>query len=416
MSHQRRTIALAALAALFSTPGLAQDTGGPALSLSGFGTVGAVKTNNSDADYVIPGQPDGAGKSVDFGVDSKIGVQATATFNPMFSATAQVLSKHNSEGKWTPGLEWAFGKAKLGDKFSLRVGRMGAPFFMVSDFRDVGYTNTWIRPPLDVYGQITFSHFDGADLLYSSSIGDTNVTAQFFAGSSKVKYANGARPELKRIVGVNASAEIGPVTLRAGHAQGKFSVTRSQRLDQLFNGLRTVAALPVGLGSLGSLADDLEADSKDATFTGIGASLDWNNIVGSAEYTRRRTDSFLADTTGWYLTGGYRFGTWTPYVTLSKLKQDSDSSKTLPAAPIPQLAGTMAALSKGVNDTLSSVGQKTVAAGVRWDAMKNIAVKAQFDHIKPDARSSGQFVVREGKSGLNGKSVNVYSVAVDFVW
>lgn len=388
----------------------AEETAEPSMvSFSGFGTVGAVKTNTDLGTYGIFPQEGGARKKVDYGVDSKLGLQVSATPNSVFSLTAQILTKRNGEGNWNPELEWGFAKIKLGEGFSVRVGRTGTPYFLVSDFRDVGYANTWLRPPVDVYGQVPLSHLDGVDVSYQGSIGDTNVNAQVFTGSTSGKMFGG-EAKLKHGIGFNATAEYGPVTLRLGHMQGKLSMSGNSGLDGLFAGLRQAGQSP-GLEALVPLAEELDTSDKAASFSGIGLAIDWNDFVGTAEYTKRRVDAFFADTTGWYVTLGRRYGVWTPYVTISRLSQDSPtSSSVIPTGIDPgldQLAG-------GVNTLLASVGQKTTAIGLRWDARKNLAVKAQFDRIKVDAGGGGLFT--DVKPGFGANPVNVYSLAVDFVF
>ena len=44
----------------------------------------------------------------------------------------------------------------------------------MSDFRDVGYANTTVRPNLDVYGQVPVSYFDGADAAYQMDVGNSD--------------------------------------------------------------------------------------------------------------------------------------------------------------------------------------------------------------------------------------------------
>ena len=50
--------------------------------------------------------------------------------------------------------------------------------------------------------------------------------------------------------------------------------------------------------------------------------------------------------------------------------------------------------------------------GVRWDAWRNVAIKAQYDSIK--TTGAGQFY--NVQPGFNNERVGVYSVAVDFVF
>jgi hypothetical protein len=96
-------------------------------SLSGFGTLGLVRTSTDDAQFALFGQTRGADKDVSAEVDSKLGVQVGAKFNDMLSGTVQVLTKSNGKGNFTPGVEWAFLKAQVTPGLSLRAGRMGAP-------------------------------------------------------------------------------------------------------------------------------------------------------------------------------------------------------------------------------------------------------------------------------------------------
>lgn len=383
--------------------GGAQAEGESPFTFSGFATLGLVKTNTDAGQYAISGQPRGADKSASGEVDSKIGVQLTARANKMFSGTVQVLSKQNGDGSFRPEFEWAYAKAQVLPSLAFRLGRMGGPFFAVSDFRDVGYANTWLRPPADVYGQVSFSHFDGADGTYQTSIGGASLTAQLFGGKSTATYT-GVQLKYEEMVGVNTSVELdGGITLRFGHVQGKLTV-ESATLAGLVGILRTTPFASVG--------NELDATKKKATFTGFGAAYDSGNLILNAEYTMRRTDSYVADTDGWYGTVGYRVQKFTPYLTISQVKfKDANVTNTIPAG-VPSLAP----LKGAVDATLAStrLNQKTSAVGVRWDAYRNLALKAQFEHVRPEG--NGMFVKVQPGFGTNGMSVNVYSLAVDIVF
>ena len=375
----------------------------PSFSFSGFATIGVVSTDTNDAQYVIAGQPHGATKSKASGeVDSKIGVQGTAKLNSMFSGTVQLLSKQDGNGSYTPEVEWAFAKAQILPSLSIRVGRMGAPLFAVSDFRDVGYANLWLRPPQDVYGQVPISHFDGADVIYQMPVGSTTVTAQLFGGKSSAVFEH-TDLHFKNQIGFNLTAELdNGLTLRVGHVQGKLTVD-SATLSQLVGVLQATPFASVG--------NELDATNKKASFSGVGVSYDQNNIVGSFEYTKRKTDSYVSDTTGWYATLGYRFGKVAPYLTVSQVKQDSNNvNNTIPTGLSPQLN----VLKATVDGTLASqaLNQKTTGIGVRWDFFRSMALKAQYESVRPDG--PGTFA-QPGATFGTGR-VNVYSVAVDMVF
>jgi hypothetical protein len=162
-------------------------------------------------------------------------------------------------------------------------------------------------------------------------------------------------------------------------------------------------------------------EDTNASFTGVGLSYDQHNIVASAEYTKRRiSGGYVSDTTGWYTTLGYRFGAWLPYVGYGKVKVDD------PNATLPTVSAALNSAVAAVQATLNTqkVSQKTVSAGVRWDAMPGVAVKAQYDRVSKPSDSYGMFLasdplrdVATGSAFLKAKkTINVMTVSVDFVF
>lgn len=371
-------------------------------SLSGFGTLGAVKSSTDAAVFKQTYQTRGARTDWSSEVDSRLGVQLTGKFSPMFSATAQVLAGQNGDGNYTPKLEWGFGKAQITPALSLRVGRMGAPFFAVSDFRHVGYANLWVRPPADVYFQVgSFSYFDGADVTYQANVGGATLTGTLLAGSASTKVSR-TPVKLRKTVGMNFTAEFdNGVALRFGHVDTRITVDS----PDLIGLVATLASTPWA-----SVGQQLSGDNKKASFTGVGASYDNGSLVLATEFTKRKTETYIADTTGWFVSAGYRIDKFTPYVVVSQIKvDDANVVNTIPAG----LPGAAGALKPGVDGLVAgqNVAQKTQAFGVRWDAYRNIAVKGQYERIKPE--TIGFF---GSAANLNGARVNVYSMVVDFVF
>ena len=397
------------LAALAGACGLASSAAhadafswDPSWAFSGFGTVGYVQTNTDAGLYAGPGQSGGAGKDGTFGVDSKIGGQINAKANNVFSATVQVISERDGDGNFKPSVDWAFVKAQVTPGLSLRAGRIGAPLFAVSDFRNIGYSNLWLRTPVDVYGQVAFSHFDGGDAIYQDTIGSTTVTGQVYYGRTN-SVSDGTPIHVKQETGVNVTVEFDDgITLRAGRVQGKLTAD-SASLDQL---VAILSATPFA-----AVGQEVSVQSKDASFTGFGIGYDHDNWVASAEYTKRKTSSYVSSTTGWNATLGYRVGKFTPYASVSQIKVDnSNVNNTIPAS-VPQLAPLAAAVNGLIAN--QNLAQKTDSVGLRWDAYKNIDVKVQYDRIKPGAGAKGLF--NRVTSPLPS-SVSVYSVAVDFLF
>ncbi|MDM5176952.1 porin [Massilia sp. DJPM01] len=393
----RLTLATAILAA-FSLSSHAADA--PTVTISGFGTAALTATDTDDVEYARFNQAAGVGKSPRAGVDSNFGIQGTARMNDWLSFTAQGLARKNARDSYGAELSWAFAKFKVSDEISIRVGRIGMPIYMISDFRQVGYANTMIRPSQEVYGQIYGDSYDGVDAMYQHNFGDTTVTAQIGVGTMSARITDNNRIKYKPATTVNIVAENGPFTVRFGRADAKVSVEDSESIDGLIATLHKVG--------MSKVANDLSVTDVDGSFTSLGFTMDYKNILVQGEYAVRKTDSLtLPDTSSYYAMLGYRFGKVTPYYYYGTVKQDSARTYTgLPAS------GPLAALGAGVNVAIKAGLQTSNALGVRWDFHKSAALKVQVDRIKP-RDGAGTFL--RAKPGFSD-TVNVYAAGIDFVF
>ncbi len=390
--------ALALLAACAALPSHAED--GPAITISGFGTAALTMSDTDQAEYIRPGQAAGVRKDPRPGVDSNFGVQATAKWNETVSFTAQGLVRKFATDQYGAELAWAFAKLKASDDFSLRAGRVGLPIYMISDFRNVGYANTMLRPPAEVYRQVSVDHVDGVDVVYQHSFDDTTVTAQFALGKSKNKQPGNSYIDFSTVTALHLLVENGPFTYRFGRADAKFSVKDNAGLTGLNATLRAVG--------LGGVADDLKIDDVKGSFTSLGMTMDYKNFLIQAEYAKRKTDSLIVhDSSSWYAMFGYRYGKFTPYYMYGDVKQDSRNEySTLPTS------GPLAPLGAAVNSTIKAGLQSSNAVGLRWDFYKAAALKLQIDRISP-RNGAGAFI--NAAPGFKGP-VNVYAVGIDFVF
>lgn len=397
MNHPLRSILVTALIAGFALTSHAAD--GTTMTVSGFGTAAVTVTDTNDAQYARPLQLKGATKSPRSSVDSNLGIQATAKFNDRVSVTAQGLARENGRGFFGTELAWAFVKVKISDSLSIRLGRVGAPVYMISDFRNVGYANTMIRPPAEVYRQVNFDSFDGGDVLYQHSFGDTTVTAQAAIGNVKSAVSEKARVTFRPATALNLAIEHGPFTVRLGHAFGKFTLKNSVSYDGLLTSLNRFGFKAV--------ADQIDITDVDSEFNSVGFTMDHNNFLMQTEYAKRTSESRVAaDTSSYYAMFGYRSGKFTPYYSVASVKQDVPRTFGMPTTG--RFASLTAGTLLGTNAPLTT----THAIGVRWDFKKSAALKAQLDHVKPEDGAGG-FV--NPKPGFTGP-VNVFAVGVDFVF
>jgi hypothetical protein len=137
-----------------------------------------------------------------------------------------------------------------------------------------------------------------------------------------------------------------------------------------------------------------------------------------AEWGRVNTHSVLGETTGWYVSSGYRFGVITPYTTYAQVRPNSsirDPGLDLSALP-PSLAAPAAALNAGLNASLATVAsQRTVSLGARFDVRRNVDLKLQCDRINLGANSQG-WLTNLQPGFRPGSSLTLVTLNLDFVF
>lgn len=426
MKQRFTPLALACLCcAAASSPALAQSLSDT--KVSGFGTLGVVHSSEKQADYVTTVfQPSGAGHSdsTSFDPDTKLGLQVNAPFTPNLSAVVQVVSQHQYDHSYRPRIEWANLKYQINDAFSVRAGRIAVPAYLLSESRYVGYSFPWVRTPIEVYNVQPISSNDGIDATWRTQFGEVNNTLQGYFGQAKAKLSSG-EVESNPAWGFNDTVEFGSWTLRASYSSSKVDMDLPS-LAPLFAGLQQFAdganAVPLppfqaaGAQAL-ALIDKYELRDVKINAWSVGANYDPGNWFLMGEYYGFSGNSFLADSSSWYVSGGYRLGAITPYFTYSTTKAKIDYEAGIDTTGAEPLAAAAAGLTAGLNATLEQFNatQHSTALGVRWDFMRNVALKAQYDRVQPGKRSNGRFV--NPQPGYEqGKSANVYSVALDFVF
>jgi hypothetical protein len=410
--YRSPAITTATIALVFGLGPGAAGAALPDIDVSGFGTAGFAITDTSKATFVrSQEQPVGVDESGDVGLDSLLAVQATVHLNDMFSATGQAMVRRLFTTGFEVDVPVFFAKADLTHDLALRVGRIQLPVFMSSDYRQVGYSNTWVRPPVEVYGMIPFDTDDGADLLYRTTLGPVDISAQTFYGKTDATVANTAQTlssttaastvtiQARRNWGVNVNMTVGPLTLRAGRNQSSFtsvSDTTSQFLAAI-----SAAGFP-------ALASRLNPVSVPFEFTDYGFSFDGTHVTLQGEIVKETIGGYVSSADGQYLLAGYRLRKFTPYAMFARQKITSARTDTT----IPPV-GNLIPLAQGVNQLINSVGadQHTTSAGLRWDLHESMDLKLQVDRVSPQGGGLFIFV----KPGFHGP-VDVASLTLDFVF
>ena len=73
-------------------------------------------------------------------------------------------------------------------------------------------------------------------------------------------------------------------------------------------------------------------------------------------------------------------------------------------------------LNAALNAILGSIPvQSTTSAGVRWDFIKNVDLKLQYDHTRLGEGSPG-LLINLQPGFRPGGTVDLFSAAIDFIW
>jgi hypothetical protein len=354
----------ASLLALVSVLGHADaiDTIDRYVTFSGFGTLGVVHSDYSQADFIANVvQPRGAGfHSWSATPDSDLGGQAKFTLTDSLSGVLQVLSRDDANGQWKPTVEWANLQYEITADLKVRVGRMVLPTYEYSDTQYVGYSLPWVRIPIEIAYTDAGLHSDGLDVLYRVKTGSVTQNLQLQWGHTTVDLPGA------EFTSTTASVVIFSDTLQYGDTSLRLVYQKYSSANYLPAKLRV---------------------------TGAGLTYDpgaWF-VTADSNYSQ---DKFFGNLFAWYVSGGVRLGRFAPYAIYS----------------------TTHALTVGTSGLQALGNDHTVAAGVRWDFAKNVDTKLQFQQVTIDSLDDTASFANVGPSARIGDKAHVLSLTLDFVF
>lgn len=388
-------------------------------SVSGFGTFGIVHSDSDKADIVRDLlQKDGVGYShgFDTGLDSLLGLQLNVNLTPTLDGAVQVVARRTSSD-FRPDLTWAFARYSVNDHAQVRVGRLGFDAYLLADSRNVGYSYQWVRPPIDYFGSLIISYFDGADSILSLPVGEGAIRAKIFTGRAREKTSTGNPFNPSEVISLEGSSITG------GHIEyqnqewvARIGYSRIRLQNEFPSLIPVIAALKSPLitainPQTAVLADDIAVQDKHISYLSGGVAYDSGPIQAQFMLSKIQSESlsFPGDIAG-YATVGYRINKWTPYVTFSAVTDDDKRRPIgLPSGVSPSIDALIAAVQFATTHQLNK--QHTLSFGARYDLSEKVDIKAQFDHIE----NSQRLLIRNEQAGWDGKA-NLISIAVNFIF
>lgn len=419
----KKTMWAALLAGLFSAgQASAEGVDQTQLNFSGFGTIGGTHSNSREADVeetlVFPSGA-GATKATSYGIDTRLGLQASAKINNELSGIVQVVVDRRWDNLYTPQIEWANLKYDINKDWYVRAGRVVAPVFMYSEQRNVGYSLATVRVPYDVYSLNPVTHLDGVDVGGRVALGGGILSAQVTGGRAKLRLSVPVEVSGSSVM-FNSTYEIDNSTFRFGYSKYKLDFLGINQVGNIFDLYRQSVA---GLGNALQYPPEsanVKFSNVPARIMGAGYAYDNGKLLVQTEYVSRRSPGVVVqDGDAWYALGGYRLGKFTPYVAYSSIKSKEPAAHS-PAVGFGGISDMAAMVINMVDDEYNQHNeQNRLSLGVRYDFYRNFALKVQMDHIRKPATPAvnvGLFSNTSAAFNAGDRSVNLLTVNLDFVF
>jgi hypothetical protein len=380
-----------------ATDGLASK-----LKIDGFVSAGFGIMEDDDFSY------DRIAETGSFDADGVMGLQVEGRVNDTTRGVVQLVGRSNEED-FDITAEWAYVGLKLTDNGELRVGQQRFPFFLMSEYIEVGYAYPWAKPPVEVYVPGMPSSYNGVSWHQDIEAGDFTHTVMGYWGNDRFSSAGGTFT-LDNSVGLSWTGSTG---------NWQFGATVSQG-ESTFNGglFDTLAAV----GAVAPLDDAL------GEYGGLSIQYDNGKLLVMAEATEIRVEGYFADTAQEYVTVGYRIGKVLPTITYGASRvTDADQRPDNPLLPLMCAGpGTLCLDAAGTiplpPDTLSRLldsPQDSVTLGARIDVSRNTAVKVDWTHVLDTHGTFGLFSRNDGNifyGALPGDDLDAFRVVVDVVF
>jgi hypothetical protein len=307
------------------------------------------------ADYPLVGVYE---EEISFKPDTLFGIQFSADLMEGLSATAQVVSRGAND--FSADFEWAYVSYELNDNWTFQGGKKRLPLYYYSDFFDVGYAYTWIRPPADNYTWQIFN-YTGVSALYSYLVGDWTVSGQVYYGLEE----SDPNKLLSEFFFLESTREIwkdiGGIVVQFNRDWLDIRLTHMQYTNERY---------------IGDVQQEWDGSTeRTGKFYGLSVNIDYENFILLTELNRLALQGDDLDT--YLITLGYRISDFTPYVSYSDF-----------------------------NDGVGGEVHNTTSFGVRWDFHPSAALKVQYDDVE-DNGGPGLKVAGDAKA---------VSVGIDLVF
>ncbi len=368
------------LSAVFFIFVLTSNINAREIEITGYASLIGTYTDEKDVTYLN----EFAQNYIDFTHHSHIGLQFNTEIIKNLELSLTLLSEGQED--YQTRATWFYATYAISKDTSFRFGRLKLPFYLVSNYIDIGNAYPWVTPPDEVYNTNIINSPEGVEYVYETDFYNSVLSFNTYIGSDRSseylapsfiddstvntnnKYATGdkIKYESHELFGAAINIASEHITFQITHNQ---TVIASHELN--------ITKSRVSLGSFGLI-------------------LDYDQFVLYSEFTHRDSEaslqSIFPDQNSKYITLGYKISKYMPYI-------------------------TYATIDKGKTKSKYSLVQQTSTIGLRYDVNPKMAIKIQASKIKPDYSDGNT-----GRYGLFDKALTadkeptVVSMSVDILF
>ena len=323
---------------------------------------------------------------LEFDKNSLYGIQISSHLGDGLSVVGQLIARGTENYK--PEFEWMYASYNLTPTLNMKIGRVRTPFYMFSEYLEVGYTYQWIRPPVEVYAA-AITNMDGVSFLYNMPIG--NIDSQYMITiGNREDFSNDPTAtvsDYKPLIAANAEFEFGPYTTKLIYTQGDISFN-SPAIDGATAALSTDTAF----------AKYATIENSPVVFSGFAFIVDMSPIAVMFEYASIDFEEliFVGDETRMLAAFTYSLNDENA-VTYSWSSNEKESETGLLA----KLDGTNASIATHqfvVNGSLAAIDSEvtTHTLGYRHDFHDSAAAKIEFISTEDSKKDTEATLIRFG--------------------
>lgn len=334
---------------------------------------------------------------------SRAGVQFNAAISDQTSATVQILAR--GKDHYDAEVQWAYLSHDLSPSVTVRGGRMVLPFFMHTQYSNVGYAYHWAVLPGEAYDVVPFDTMEGVDLSWNVNTGPVSHRLNVYGGATDVPSFSLPAPvvyEVSDLTGINLTSQWRDWTSWLSYSHAEVTLD----LSPLAVPIAEAQDPPVPPSAiLPMLAEPVSLDDANTYISSVGLQYDNGSLLLMAERTQLGIEGWFPTKWGGYVSAGYRFGKWLPHVTWGAANAHGVSEAA-------DDGGLAVPFSQS-----NMVRSKSWTVGTRYELSPGVAVKLEaqrfYDMSNDKIMTNGLFTPQGAAPSIEEEEPTVFRLTVD---